>query len=489
METFFPTDTPDANTAIAFGDARVSHGELNALANGYVADLVERGVLPGARVGVWTLPTLETIVALYAHARFGYTSVPINSNIGDRELAHVVADASPVAVAIADSERTRLTAVPRLNVLGVRLRKEEATPVHPGARDACPLLILYTSGTTGPPKGAVLSARNAASNLDALRDAWNWIADDVVVHALPLFHVHGLVLGLFGPLRRGGALHFVPRFDEASIAHALSSERSLLFAVPTMYHRLSRVLETNADVRRALTRARLLISGSAGLAVREHARILDATGRRVLERYGLTETLINTSVRESDAPQPGRVGRALDGVELRLVSDAREFMNANDDTALGEVAVRGPNVFDGYLNQASATAQVLDDEGFFYTGDIATRDESGSLRIVGRKATDLIKTGGYKVGAGEVEAALLEHPAVKECAVVGVADEDLGERIEAFVVLEGESVAPTDRALMDHAVSLISAHKRPRRVHFVNALPRNAMGKIQKSQLKATDPK
>lgn len=483
MEDFFAPSSLGDKPAIRIGDDRISYSDLDALSRGYLVDLVRHGVMPGARVGVWTVPTLSTIVALYTHARHGYTSVPINAQIGDGELRHVLNDASPEAIAIDDQQKDSARFPSATNVLRIRLQKEAREPSLRATAHSVPLLVLYTSGTTGAPKGAVLSRINASSNLDALAEAWQWTADDTVVHALPLFHVHGLVLGLFGPLRRGGTLHYVPRFDEESLAGALHAKSSVLFAVPTMYHRLARAIESNEHVRAALRDARLLISGSAGLPVREHARIEERTGRRVLERYGLTETLINTGVRVDDAPQPGRVGRALAGVELRLVNDARECVSANDDHTLGEIAVRGPNVFLGYLNNAEATARVVDDAGFFYTGDIATRDAHGCIRIVGRKATDLIKTGGYKVGAGEVEAALLEHPSVRECAVVGVADDDLGERIEAYVVCEPGSENLTDRALIDHTVSLISLHKRPRRVHFVDALPRNAMGKIQKSRL------
>ena len=216
--------------------------------------------------------------------------------------------------------------------------------------------------------------------------------------------------------------------------------------------------------------------------MREHTRLRDRTGRGVVERYGLTETLINTSVRARDGARPGTVGAALDGVEVRLVDDRRATLDASDDATLGEVAVRGPNVFAGYLHRPDATAAARDDDGWFYTGDLATRAPDGAVRIVGRRATDLIKTGGYKVGAGEVEAALLEHPAVREAAVRGVADDDLGERIEAWVVLRPE-VPCAPASLSEHVASLIAWHKRPRVVHAVESLPRNAMGKVLKSRL------
>jgi malonyl-CoA/methylmalonyl-CoA synthetase len=349
-----------------------------------------------------------------------------------------------------------------------------------------PLLILYTSGTTGPPKGAVLTSRNVAANLDGLAAAWAWTSLDTVVHALPLFHVHGLVLGLFGSRRVAGHTRWVPRFSPEAIAEALDLDGTMLFAVPTMVHRLIEAAETDARVARALKNARLLVSGSAGLAVRDHRRVYAITGRSVVERYGLTETLINTAVRH-DAPRPGYVGAPVEGVELRLVDDARRPLDVRDDATIGEVAVRGPSVFAGYLDRPDETAKVLDSEGWFYTGDLATRTADGMIRIIGRRATDLIKTGGFKVGAGEVEAALLEAAGVREVAVLGVPDDDLGEKIVAYVVPTDSLLPPDATALANGVAVALAPHKRPREVHFVEALPRNAMGKVQK-RLLALEP-
>ena len=250
-----------------------------------------------------------------------------------------------------------------------------------------------------------------------------------------------------------------------------------------MYHRLADSAESSADVRRGLSSARLLVSGSARLPVREHRRLEGMLGRGVLERYGLTETLINCAVRASEGPRPGTVGGPLAGIELRLVDDARASIEPGDESAIGEVAVRGPHVFAGYLDRAEATAAVRDRDGWFYTGDLATRTGDGAVRIVGRRATDLIKTGGYKVGAGEVEAAILEHPGVAEVAVLGLADDDLGERIVAFVVAR-PGAQPEAEAIIDRVAMELTPHKRPREVHFIEALPRNAMGKVVKPRLR-----
>ena len=257
----------------------------------------------------------------------------------------------------------------------------------------------------------------------------------------------------------------------------------MLFAVPTMYHRLAEAAEGDRRVAEALRGARLLVSGSAGLPAKTFERIETVTGQRIVERYGLTETIMNTAVRADGERRPGEVGRPLDGVQLRIVGDDGTDVPADGET-LGEVIVRGPNLFLGYLNRPDATAEAIHD-GWFWTGDIATRAPDGYVRIVGRKSIDLIKTGGYKVGAGEVEGALLEHPAVSEAAVKGEPDDDLGERITAWVVLSTDSSVPTEHELSDHVAGMLSPHKRPRAVHFVSELPRNAMGKVLKQRLAA----
>lgn len=472
--------SPDGRVVLRVGATTLTDEALARRCAGVTASLEAHGARPGDAVGVWTQPSLDTLVALVACAAGGYVTVPLDTKLGPMELAHIAKDAKPSLTLSADAESVagRIEGVRVLPVPG-----EACAPASVGRRvDDEPLLILYTSGTTGLPKGAVLSARNVAFDVDALAKAWAWSKADTVVHALPMFHVHGLVLGLYGSLRNGAGLRWLPRFEVAEVARALDETpgETLFFAVPTIYHRLVDAAASQPEVVAALKKPRLLVSGSAALPLREHQRIEALTGRRVVERYGLTETLINTAVRAGSVDEAGRVGRALDGVELRLVDDARRPLEARDDETLGEVAVRGPNVFVGYLNRPDATAAVKDADGWFYSGDLATQRADGSVRIVGRRATDLIKCGGFKVGAGEVEAALLEHPQVAEAAVVGRPDADLGERIVAFVVPR----APVEpQALADFVAGLLSPHKRPREVRLLEALPRNAMGKVQKRRL------
>jgi malonyl-CoA/methylmalonyl-CoA synthetase len=257
----------------------------------------------------------------------------------------------------------------------------------------------------------------------------------------------------------------------------------MFFAVPTMYRRLADEAEASPGLARQLGRARLLVSGSAPLPAAEHARIERLTGQRIVERYGMTETLMNASIRASGDRRPGYVGPPLNGVDLRLLDDDGNVVEVADDETIGEVTVRGSNLFLGYLNRPDATAEALRG-GWFATGDMATRAPDGYIRIVGRRATDLIKSGGYKIGAGEIENALLEHPGVAEAAVTGEPDPDMGERVVAWVVAR-PGHAPSEQELVDHVASLLTPHKRPRRVHFLDELPRNELGKVQKKRLQA----
>lgn len=484
MSELFPRLTrADSRLAFVVGGEAWTYGELAGAALEHVALLEQTGVRSGDRVAVWAQPDLCTAAAMIGNALAGVATVPLNPKLGSAELAHIYDDSTPKLSFCCERHEVPHEAVGVPSLRAAYTPDSELLPSIPA--DRSPALILYTSGTTGLPKGAVITRRNIAANLDALAEAWDWTERDTVVHSLPLIHAHGLVLGLFGSLRVGGALHYVPRFSPEGIAAALVDERheqTMFFAVPTMFHRLAEAAEHDEGLCEALRQPRLLVSGSAGLSLREHQRIQALTGRGVHERYGLTETLINCAVPASHAPMPGYVGPPLPGVELKLVDEQRREIDAHDDQTIGEVAVRSDAVFKGYLNREDATAAVLDEDGWFHTGDLATRTGEGAIRILGRRSTDLIKTGGYRVGAGEIEACLLEHPSVREVAIVGVADDDLGQRIAAYVVLR-PGQAEDQSALSSFVAERLSPHKRPRDIHFMVELPRNAMGKVQKKLL------
>ncbi len=513
MSSLFPALTealadPDGaaahRSALRFGDRSLTYGELAATAAPLAARVGEAG-----RIAVWATPTLETAVAVVAALLAGVAAVPLNPKSGGSELGHIVADSAPTLVLAPPGDQLppALAALERVDIefgieigihtdtdSGVRASRPTAPPapyapvldrdLGLGLDPETPALVVYTSGTTGPPKGAVIPRRAVATTLDALADAWQWTGDDVLVHGLPLFHVHGLILGILGPLRRGGSVRHLGRFETAGVTRELSTGATMLFGVPTMYHRIAEALPDDPALAKALARARLLVSGSAALPVHDHRRIAEATGRRVIERYGMTETLMNTSVRADGEPRAGTVGVPLPGVGLRLTEeDGTTAVEAYDGETVGEIQVRGPNLFTEYLNRPDATAAAFTEDGWFRTGDMAVRDPDGYVRIVGRKATDLIKSGGYKIGAGEIENALLEHPGVREAAVTGEPDADLGERIVAWIVPADPEARPSTDELADHVAGRLAPHKRPRVVHYLDTLPRNDMGKIMKRAL------
>ena len=466
--------------ALTFPERSLTYGELDTAAYHVAA-----GMLGRRRVAVLAEPRIETAVAIVGALRAGVAAIPVNPRSGTAELAHILADADPEALLIAPGAAAPHAFAGRdVVTVGANGPRHTPPPASAPPDPEAPALIVYTSGTTGPPKGAVLPHRAIASNLDALAQAWAWTDRDVVAHALPLFHVHGLVIGILGPLRRGGRALHLGRFSAEAVREALTEAATMLFGVPTMYRRLADAAESDPALARALGAARLLVSGSAALPAVEHERLRRLTGRDVVERYGMTETLMNTAIRVGGRVAPGTVGPPLPGVDLRLVDDDGAVIDPAhcDDATIGEVQVRGANLFIGYLNRPDATAVAIAD-GWFHTGDMATRGRGGYIRLVGRRATDLIKSGGYKIGAGEIEGSLREHPAVLDAAVTGEPDPDLGERIVAWVVSRAGADA-REAELIDHVAGQLAPHKRPRAVRFVPELPRNELGKVQKHRLR-----
>ncbi|WP_104107942.1 acyl-CoA synthetase [Nocardioides sp. 616] len=450
----------------------LTHPELLGAAARVAADL------PGtSRVAVLATPSMETVVAVAGALLAGVELVPVPPDSGRAELAHVLSDSAPQAWLGSAPPGSSLPRLP-VDLAG----RTPYSPVEvPPERTA---FVLYTSGTTGLPKGVLLSRRAVAAGLDALAEAWAWTSDDVLAHGLPLFHVHGLILGVLGPLRVGGGLVHVGRGTPQAYASAAAS---MYFAVPTIWSRIAASPEDAA----ALRPARLLVSGSAGLPVPVFDRLRELTGHEVAERYGMSETLITVATRADGPRQAGWVGVPVAGVETRLCTESGEPV-PHDGESVGRLEVRGATLFDGYLNRPEATAEAWTPDGWFRTGDVAVLDAHGRHRIVGRESVDLIKSAGYRIGAGEIESTLLGHPDVAECAVVGEPDPDLGQRIVAHVVpwvmAERDPEPDLAQRLVEHVAAELSAHKRPHEVRFATSLPRNEMGKVQKARLLAQAP-
>ena len=405
------------------------------------------------RVAIEATATLETVVAVVGSLAAGVTVVPVPPDAGPMEREHILRDSGAASF---------------------------PGPVDVHARGALPdsqpdpgrvAMILYTSGTTGLPKGVMLTGSAIATDLDLLAAAWEWTPEDVLVHGLPLFHVHGLVLGVLGSLRVGSTLVHTRRPSPSAYAAAGGS---LYFGVPTVWSRVA----SDPSSAAALRSARLLVSGSAGLPVPVFERLAVLCGRGPIERYGMTETLITVSGLASAERRPGWVGLPLPGVSTRLVGEDGGALPF-DGESVGSLEVSTPTVMSGYVNLPDETAAMFHPDGWVRTGDVASVSPDGWHRIVGRESTDLIKSGGFRIGAGEVEAALLSHPAVSEAAVVGEPDDDLGQVVVAYVV--GDGVDGPE--LIDFVARSLSVHKRPRRVVVVDDLPRNAMGKVQKKLL------
>ncbi|WP_433801517.1 acyl-CoA synthetase [Actinomycetospora sp. CA-084318] len=470
----------DDPEAVRIGDTAFSGPELLGAA-AVVADEIAARAEPASPVAVGATPTAETVVAIVGCLLAGAPVVPVPPDSGPAERAHVLTDSGATTWFGEKPRDVTLTA------RRVDLSRRAGHAVSEAAGDG-PALILYTSGTTGSPKGVLLSADAMAVGLDGLADAWAWTDADTLAHGLPLFHVHGLVLGVFGALRTGSRLVHTGRPTPENYAAAVAEHGgSLLFGVPTVWSRIG----NDPAAAAALSDARLLVSGSAPLPVPVFERIRELTGQAPVERYGMSETMITLAVRADGERRAGWVGVPVEGVEARLRAvtedESGEPVTTDEDVpadgeSIGELQVRGACLFDGYLNRPEATAGTWTDDGWFRTGDAAVVDASGYHRIVGRRSVDLIKSGGYRIGAGEVETALLAYEGISEAAVVGEPDEDLGQRIVAHVVCPDGAVDA--QAVMDFVGERLSKHKRPREVVVVDELPRNAMGKVQKARLR-----
>jgi malonyl-CoA/methylmalonyl-CoA synthetase len=442
-------------------------GELDERTRAEASRLAERGLAPGDRL-LWSCaPSLEAVVSCVGALRLGAVVVPANPAYSDRELEHIVRDVRPTMAVTDSNDRSAAivsSSAGATTVLGPADQRQPPPsyePILDASAPDDPALIVYTSGTTGAPKGAVLSHANLLAGVGTLVVAWGWTPEDRLALALPLFHVHGLCAGLFGTLAAGGSA-VLTRFDPSSLLDDAARHRAtLFFGVPTMY---SRLLASGRAGE--LASLRLCVSGSAPLPIEVFDRLAGEAGFRPLERYGMTETLLTLSNPLVGERRAGSVGFPLPGVRARV----------DDDGALW---VRGPSVFAGYWEKPAANAECLRD-GWFRTGDVVSVDPDGYFRIRGRSG-DLIITGGYNVYPAEVEDVLLAHPAVAEVAVTGEPSPEWGESVVAWVVADG---ALDLDDLASFAAARLAPYKRPRAVRLLDALPRNAMGKVERSALR-----
>jgi malonyl-CoA/methylmalonyl-CoA synthetase len=443
-------------SAVAFG--RLTWGALLARSEVVAGRLAGLGLRRGERLLCSASPSVDLVVTHLAALRMGLVVVPANTAYGAAELAHIIADAAPAAAVVDTPGR-----VHGLPEIGPAVEVDDGpVPLLDAVAVDDPAVIGYTSGTTGRPKGAALSHGNVLAGARAVTLAWRWTPADRLVLALPLFHAHGLAVGVHGTLVAGASADVLPRFEVDAVIDAVEAGGTMLFGVPTMWARL--VTSPRAS---ALRRLRLCVSGSAPLAPALAGRVRDACGQDVLERYGMTETVMLVSNPVDSERRPGTVGFPLPGVTVRLASD-------------GEILVAGPNVFGGY--RGLPPDPYFDADGFFRTGDVGAWDDDGYLSIVGR-TKELIISGGFNVYPREVEDVLLAHPAVAEAAVVGVPSDEWGEEVTAAVVLRAEA---DPAALMAWCRERLAHFKCPRTVRVVPTLPRNAMGKVVRDELRSS---
>ena len=447
------------------------------------------GLEPGDRVAAQVAKSPQALALYAACVQAGLIFLPLNTAYTVDELSYFIEN-SGAKLIVCDGARTDAIApmaeglsaqVATLNADGSGSLMEHAAgqpetfdTVARGKDDLA--AFLYTSGTTGRSKGAMLTHENLLSNTEVLVDHWRFTGDDVLLHALPIFHTHGLFVATNIILSVGGKMIFLPKFDAEEVIAWLPKATSMM-GVPTFYTRLLEDAQFNGDLVRHM---RLFISGSAPLLAETHVQFEERTGHRILERYGMTETNMNTSNPYDGERRAGTVGFALPGVELKITDP--ETGKTLPDGEIGQIEVRGPNVFKGYWQMPEKTAAELREDGFFITGDLGKIDEDGYIHIVGRNK-DLIISGGYNIYPKEIELLLDEQPGVLESAVVGVPHPDFGETVLGVIVPEKNEQPDLD-AIMEAATQSLARFKHPRRLVVMDALPRNTMGKVQKNVLR-----
>ncbi|MDP6442925.1 MAG: acyl-CoA synthetase [Pirellulaceae bacterium] len=472
----------------AIVDATGEHGYtelLDASARVAAQLLGDKDDLAEARVAFLVSPGFEYAATQWGIWRAGGVAVPLGLNHPPPELAYALDDADVAAVFVEAQLQERIAEIAAQRALPVYSTVEvAATPSTPRSLPDLDsnrrAMILYTSGSTGRPKGVVTTHAQIQAQIDALVEAWEWSADDRILHVLPLHHIHGVINVLGCALRVGAVCQFIGDFEARQVWRCLASrELTLFMAVPTIYAKLIAAFneatrEEQAAWSAGARQLRLMVSGSAALPVPTLETWEQITGQRLLERYGMTEIGMGLSNPLRGERRPGHVGEPLPNVEIRRANDRGESV---DDDTPAEIEVRGPNVFLEYWRRDDETRSAFRDDGWFRTGDVAVVDE-GSYRILGRNSVDIIKTGGYKVSALEIEDVLRTHPLIDDCAVVGVPDDEWGERVAVCVV--GNSVDLNLDDLRDWAKQRLASYKAPTLLQVCDELPRNAMGKVQK---------
>ncbi len=458
---------PGSDVVLRSGDRRLTRDELRAQAEEVAGGLRELGVQPGDRVAVYAASSLDWVIAYLGLQRAGAALVPMNADYHSAEAEHILRDADPVIV-IADTQRAAIAHSLGRRVVSVEELPRGDAPPMPQLTPESLAAIMYTSGTTGRPKGAMIDHGAFLAQGRGAIELWRWTPRDVLVHALPLFHLHGLGMGLHGTLLIGGSatlVHFSPAAVVAELTRNDADRGTMLFGVPAMYQRLCDWLDQHPT---DLTHVRLFVSGSAPLPPALFDRCEKLLGQKPVERYGITEGGIVVSNPYGGPRQPGRVGLPFPGVEVRLGEK-------------DEVQLKGGQVFKGYWRNEKATEEAFTPDGFFKTADVGEIGNDGTLAIRGR-LKELIISGGFNVYPREVELVLEEHPAVDEVAVAGIPSDAWGEEVTAFVVL-AESAHFDEAEIIAYARERLATYKCPRRVVVLEALPRNAMGKVEKSKL------
>ncbi len=454
--------------------SELDYAALDRRTAGLAARLTELGVAPGDRVAIQAEKSVDGLLVYLATLRAGAVHLPLNPAYTAAEVGYFLEDSEPALFigepALGTGARQALT----LGELTGEVRDAEFDDV---AREPDDLAaILYTSGTTSRSKGAMLTHANLASNAETLREAWRFTAADRLLHALPIFHTHGLFVATNVTLLAGGSMLFLPAFDLDEILRLLPDSTAMM-GVPTFYTRL---LARPDFTRELVAHIRLFVSGSAPLSAEAHREFEARTGHAILERYGMTETNMNTSNPYEGPRVAGSVGPPLAGVEIRIADPASGAERPRGE--VGMIEIRGPNVCKGYWRKPDKTAEAFRDDGFLISGDLGFLDEAGYLRIVGRDK-DLIITGGLNVYPAEVEAAIEALPGVAECAVIGVPHPDFGEGVVA-VAVPRPGARLDESAILAALTGTLAAYKRPKRLFLADSLPRNAMGKVQKNLLR-----